>query len=279
MAVPAAVWRNRDLVTVRLRAVRQARAYRGELAAIRTTALFVGYPRSGHSLVGSLLDAHPNAAVAHELNMLRLVRAGFSRDQVLATLLARAHFPTGESYWPSSYDYRVPGGHQGRWDEPRLVADKKGPGTTRLLEARPGLLDKLRRLTGLPVRLVHVVRNPFDTMSTMLRRRGTGNLPTIVDDWFSLADGVLAIRTRLAAEEWVPVRYEALLAAPEPSLGELCERLGLRVDQPYLEACASIIWPSAKRTREDAPWTDDLIADVQARFARYDFLDGYTFDD
>ncbi len=26
--------------------------------------MFIGYPRSGHSLVGSLLDAHPNIIVA-----------------------------------------------------------------------------------------------------------------------------------------------------------------------------------------------------------------------
>jgi len=41
--------------------------------------MFVGYPRSGHSVIGSLLNAHPDMVVAHELNALRYVQAGFSR--------------------------------------------------------------------------------------------------------------------------------------------------------------------------------------------------------
>jgi hypothetical protein len=37
--------------------------------------LFVGYSRSGHSLVGALLDAHPEIPVAYEANALKLVRS------------------------------------------------------------------------------------------------------------------------------------------------------------------------------------------------------------
>jgi hypothetical protein len=43
------------------------------LGQVRSFCLFIGYPRSGHSLVGSLLDAHPDIAIAHEVNVLGLV--------------------------------------------------------------------------------------------------------------------------------------------------------------------------------------------------------------
>ena len=33
--------------------------------------LFIGYERSGHSLVSALLDAHPNMVIADELHVLR----------------------------------------------------------------------------------------------------------------------------------------------------------------------------------------------------------------
>jgi hypothetical protein len=36
----------------------------------------VGYPRSGHSLVGSLINAHPEALIAHELDAIALIDAG-----------------------------------------------------------------------------------------------------------------------------------------------------------------------------------------------------------
>ena len=41
--------------------------------------MFIGYPRSGHSLIGALLDAHPNIIIAHELNDLRYFARGFSK--------------------------------------------------------------------------------------------------------------------------------------------------------------------------------------------------------
>ena len=54
---------------------------------IETYCMFIGYPRSGHSLIGSLLDAHPNAIVAHELDALRFVGAGFGKHQLYELLL------------------------------------------------------------------------------------------------------------------------------------------------------------------------------------------------
>ena len=38
---------------------------------IRTFVLFIGYGRSGHSLVAAILDAHPKIVIAHEFDVLR----------------------------------------------------------------------------------------------------------------------------------------------------------------------------------------------------------------
>jgi hypothetical protein len=39
--------------------------------------MFIGYLRSGHSLIASLLDAHPNPIATHELDALKFVGARF----------------------------------------------------------------------------------------------------------------------------------------------------------------------------------------------------------
>ena len=33
--------------------------------------MFIGYPRSSHSLVGAILDAHPEIIIPHEYNVLQ----------------------------------------------------------------------------------------------------------------------------------------------------------------------------------------------------------------
>jgi hypothetical protein len=49
-----------------------------EFPDLSTLCLFIGHPRSGHTLGGALLDAHPNAVIAQKLDVLGLVLDGLS---------------------------------------------------------------------------------------------------------------------------------------------------------------------------------------------------------
>ncbi len=42
----------------------------GPFRSVETYCMFIGNPKSGHSLVGFLLNAHNNAVISHELNAL-----------------------------------------------------------------------------------------------------------------------------------------------------------------------------------------------------------------
>ena len=59
------------------------------LKSLETYCMFIGYPRSGHSLVGSLLDAHPQIILAHELNALELFKRGFGARQIYIFLMEK----------------------------------------------------------------------------------------------------------------------------------------------------------------------------------------------
>ena len=37
---------------------------------VQTLLIFIGYPRSGHTLVSSLLDAHPHVIIANEFDII-----------------------------------------------------------------------------------------------------------------------------------------------------------------------------------------------------------------
>ena len=113
-----------------------ARAYvRSAHRSLRERTLFrdvsaycmsVGYPRSGHTLVGSLLDTHPEIVIAHELDALRYVRLGFRRGQLYHLILETSHaFTEAGRVW-TGFDYRVPTGWQERVRLLRVIGDKKG---------------------------------------------------------------------------------------------------------------------------------------------------------
>ena len=52
--------------------------YAGLLDEVKAFCLFIGYPRSGHSLIGALLDAHESVAMAHELSSRAFARSSAS---------------------------------------------------------------------------------------------------------------------------------------------------------------------------------------------------------
>jgi hypothetical protein len=256
-------------------------------AELEAFCLFIGYPRSGHSLVGSLLDAHPQMIVAHELDVLRYVEEGEPRKRVLELLLANSEAAAREGRRETGYSYVVPNQWQGAYEKLRVIGDKKGGVSTRRLRANPGLLEQLRETIGLPLKLIHVVRNPYDNISTMaikpemrlpVELRGKVAVPEAAERYFSLCDTVA--RTIEWCEPGVvfTLRYELLGDQPAEKLRELCDFLGVETSKDYLQDCVSIVRREQHRSRNDVDWPPELIADVAHRMGGYDFLEGYSFE-
>lgn len=275
------VSRVTDRVGVRfniLRATLLSRGIKGQFNDVKSYCMFIGYPRSGHSLVGSLLDAHANAVIAHELDALRYLAAGgLTRDGLYYLILSRdrAFTATGRSW--TGYDYAVPHQSQGTFQRLLVVGDKRGGDSTRRLRERPELLQLLKTTVAVDVRLVHVVRNPFDNIATMHRRSGR-RLDAVVDAYFDMCDTNGAIREREAGSVF-DLRHEALIADPRAQLSQLLDFLALTTHSDYLEDCASVVFDSPSRSRESIDWPSEVVAEIERRIGRHDFLAGYSFSD
>lgn len=233
--------------------------------------MFVGYGRSGHSLVGSLLDAHPEIVISHEVHALRFLHRGVPFDDVADAikLNARVFHETGRSY--TGYDYVVPGQWQGRYSRLRLLGDKKGNGTVRLIRRHPAVLDRLSETVPVPVTFIHVVRNPFDNIATKARRTNTS--PAFAArSYFANAEAIAAMKAR-ADIRVVDVYLDDLVAAPKDTLRRLLGELGIEnIDEAYLDACAAIVFERPSRTGADLAWDETLVAEVRKRMAGYPFL-------
>lgn len=240
--------------------------------AVEMFCLFVGYPRSGHSLVGSLLNAHPDIVVSHELDALRYVGAGYRRNQLYWLILRRdAEFTKAGNKW-RKFDYAVPGQWQGRYRRLRVIGDKKGGVTTHRLAEQPELLDRLARVVGVDVRVIHVIRNPFDNIATM-SKRSHQTLEASSLDYFELCEIIERIRKKGSV---IDVRHESLVSDPKVFLSSLCSDLGLSLDADYLSACADIVYERPHQSRHEVSWDNELMRSVQERMAGFGFLDGYS---
>jgi hypothetical protein len=86
-----------------------SRGVRGKLAAYERFVLFVGYPGSGHTLAGSILNAHPQALVANELDALFYLHNGLRRDRIVNAIARHERkFDRHARQNPKGYSYKFP---------------------------------------------------------------------------------------------------------------------------------------------------------------------------
>jgi hypothetical protein len=272
--------RNLNIARLYLRSLHQYRKSKEIFAALDTFCLFIGYPRSGHSLVGSLVDAHPNAVIAHELDALSFIQIGCNKNHLYHLLLENSQaFASAGRAW-TGYSYRVPGQWQGRFQKLRVIGDKKGSGTTAKLRNNPDLLLHLRQTIDIPLKFVHVVRNPYDNISTMSMRQTAGfNLEWAANRYFSLCATVAKLKKHVTDFDILDLRHETLISDPKPCLSQLCHFLGLNPSPLYLNDCRSILFQTPHQTRHDVHWPPELIDRVRGQMAQFDFLEGYSYEE
>lgn len=250
---------------------------------VRTFCFFVGHNKSGTSMLGGLLDAHRQVILADEADALQYVAADLRREQIFHVLgrssevEARKGRVTARRLQP--YSFAVAGQWQGRSDAPLVVGDSTVGTTTRRLGEAPGLLDRTRTtMSSVELKVIHVIRNPFDPISLMMVRSGR-SLESSVSNYFEACEHLLAIRNELGSESLLPVYHERFLANPKVELARVCEFLGVDADNDYLRACAAIIRPEPDRSRQAVAWTESWIAEVERHIEKFDFLSGYSYDD
>ena len=248
------------------------RRYREDFERVRCFSLFVGYPRSGHSVVGAMLNAHRNAVVSHELNAPRLVLAGCGRDELFGRILARA-------WWfnlrgnRSNYRYQVTGGRQGGFEVLEVLGDKGGGWVSQTIREHPDLLDRIAATVRVPLRLIHVVRNPWDNIAAISRwHRMT--LDESIAFYFAHCDVTAALVGRA---DTLTFRHETLIETPREVLASVCRHLGLAAEDDYLSACAAIVFERPTGSRRTVEWRPEQVREIARRAAGVGFLAGYEF--
>jgi hypothetical protein len=256
-------------------------ARRNEYPDLHAFCLFVGYPKSGHSLVGALLDAHPDIVIARATNPLALVvEDGLSRAQVFEMLLESSRHQATRGRKQNRYRYTVEGQWQGRVRALTVIGDKFSDRTTKRIRRTPAALAAFEREVRLPLRLIHVTRNPFDMVARIaISKIEEGTPREKVAKATQYLARLAAVNDEVIAAGTPPVltvRHESLIENPRDELQRVCDFLGVETDDSYLDACARIVFPSPQRTRERVDWDETQVGAVEDVIARHDFFQDYA---
>lgn len=278
------------------------------LEQIETFVQFAGFPRSGHSLIGSIIDAHPQARVAHELDAMGLLNMNFSARQIVSLLDKKAlEFTRHGRHW-NGYCYYVEGGHHESAAPLRVLGDKKGDGAVRWIAKNPELLEALNSRFAYNNKWILVLRNPWDNIATMSLRKGrmydtlrmqatekadfarrltqaqqAGDiaeeaLDDQIDDYAKLCATVARIKQATSPSDWFELAHEHFSTEPETVIEQLCGFLSLEPDTRYIENCARLVHPTPNASRALVKWPSAKQERVTALINEFSFLSRYAVE-
>ena len=261
----------------------QSRNQQDLFQEVKSFCLFIGHARSGHSIIGALLDAHPQIILPDEVDILRYIAAGFGKKQIYHILLTRsqrqaANGRTKQGREQQRYSYFVPDQWQGQYEQLRVIGSSKAGRTTQRLAQDPTLLNKLQGAVGQAnVKLINVIRNPYDNISTLMLRGGR-SFENAINNYFLNCHTLADLEKQADDANWLLVRQEEFITHPQLELTQICHFLGVTPADDYLEACANILYSSPAKSRYKVPWTTPLIEEVAQQIAQFDFLNGYSYE-
>lgn len=257
--------------------------YKAEFKNIRTFCLFIGTGRSGHSLIGSILDAHKNIVISHQLNILKYFRLGFSKTQLFYLILRNSQYYSKTGRMQSGYSYFINQNH-GKYEKLVVIGDKRGGGSTDILKKNIKLIDKFKHRLKLPVKIIYVKRNPYDIITTTARK-GNKNLLSVnrqilennIKIVFNKIEVISKIRNKYY-NEILEFKHEDFLKFPKEKIIQLCNFLEVNPDNEYIIDCCSIIKDKPHKSRFEINWPNDLIDLVKQKINEYEFLNGYSYN-
>ena len=303
--------------------------------SVKVFVFFIGYARSGHSVIGGIMDAHPHIIIADEF-MLFKKWSIFDESKSVENWSSHLFNELYQSSYkgiisgnrsPSrlrkGYTLHISSSWQGKYDEyVEVIGDKSGGMTTDQYRLHPQqfirhyrmLKDKLK----IPIKVIHVLRNPFDIITTyslykaggkyhkiyhnmtspqflkQIKMRYNSTNSDFVERAIEIVNPLLEVYTNLtlqrlqAATELIEVigkgnvlevhSYD-LVYDPHETIKKVCNFVGVSAPDDYLQMCANKIYKSYSRTRDLVVWPTELINMVENRMKHYKMLNRYSFTD
>ena len=203
----------------------------------------VGVGRSGTTLLRLMLDAHPELAIPPETHfvpeLIEFAHAGARADQLVTRMIAArtwSDFGLGEDELRTRVDALE------RPDVAAVLRSFYGlyaerQGKQRWGDKTPIYVKRMRQIAGVlaEARFVHLIRDGRD-VALSRRRRGMGAAKPIADTaerWRRRIE-LARKQSRHLRGRYLELRYEDLVADPEPGLRSVCELCDLDFDPALL---------------------------------------------
>ena len=276
---------------------------RSVTSKIKTFVLFVGISRSGHSIVAAILDSHPHIVVSNELDVFSSIDHS-SKASLFYLIWKKSCKIAGRGGLErigKGYSLSVDGSWQGAYQSYiNVIGDKHGGRIAKEFLGNPELfqshLNKLRSLVKMPIKVIHVIRNPYDNIATIALYRHfdqsrknisttknsnkTINIGSVIMDraiscYFKLFQASESMRQQFNLDI-MDVHGKDLITNPTVIVNKMCDFLRVSCSNNYLNTVGRKIFRSESKTRYKVAWTDEQLSEIRENILKYDTLRRYS---
>jgi hypothetical protein len=254
-----------------------------------------------------MLDAHPNVVIAHEYSLFSKLSEHpnlfNNRTSLFNTLYNSSCYSVQKGLRSTlagskkkGYTLEIPGWYQGSYEGGiSVIGDKAGGMTAQVYRnSRTGfqtLYRQLQATTMIPMHAIHVVRNPYDNIATMLLynehvQRSSlnsthkyNNVETLhrqIKAYFNQVHSVLEMVKKVGLND-ITIHHSNFIANPKATMRRLCAELYLTCSERYLHMVAEHTFTTESHSRHLVEWPPELLELVKNNIARYPMLKAYTF--
>ncbi len=233
---------------------------------------FMGYPRSGHTLVAAILNANPNVMCSNQLHLF---------NETVLDIDYIKNYSTMPNTWKATT--QIP--HVPK-QEITVVGDKTGHRTVALLGKNPQRLGAFKQLVEVPIKWIHVVRNPYDNLGTWgrleydikVRKKMNPNIKQemniVIEEYRKLNETIAKLKR---SEDILTINHEYIITRMHNTLEEIADFLEISFDPVWRDNVRGKVWKKARVTRGKVQWTLNQKRVVQGIIDKYEWLNGYAF--
>lgn len=250
---------------------------------------FIAVGQSGHTAVAACLDAHPNVIVAEEQPYVRKVIANqWSSDEVIRRCIDYCKGFRRNTKSHRKIDIPIQSEWSGTWRDRLLVAGNKmgweftGPWMSR----RRDYFTKFQNTMDMPIKLVHVIRNPYDNIASWAlakqkdrytsagKLRKARSIEDCIRDYEKHIDATLELDLPRVLE----VHIEDFCNNVYASLKELCLFLDIPLEDQWTIDCSKAVFTEPRTRQHSIQWTNEQIESIENIINKAPWLYRYKRD-
>ena len=274
---------------------------------VQTLVLTIGFPRSGSSLLGYLLTAHPNMVFADEPivcsdKLTHSPRDIYQKKRPAVDCLYQANLleifnyllivdyirqlASLNKYEPNSFFFsggrhtryiHIPNQYQGRFKQLKVIGVKASNDNAKCL-SRNNILENLKKRleeNNISLKFIFTVRNPYDIVSrkwyTAIERISAISI---------LCEDNAKIIEQIPPKDIFISKHEDMVNDPRSQLTKLCSFIKAPIPPGYLDDCSSQVVRELHKSRVERDWTKgrNKRKRIAALIEKYDFFSGYDWE-